>query len=335
MPTISVIIPVYNAEQYIAECIESIQHCNKDTIEIICVNDGSTDNSLSVLESLQTKDNRIKLLSQTNKGVSEARNLGIAQAIGTYITFIDADDTIKPDYFDYIFGSEQTEDAYFSTDFFYKKILKGDVTQFNKEEIIHRVIPVYLQNEQSNSVCGKFYKRTIVAANSVKFPAGMPLGEDGYFNVSFLKHCNKLTVYNNRGYVYRENEGSATRSTKRHNYLQKFIDSKDRYADIIADIGYKKEDLEMWSNTKMIYNIMSILSVYFRKSSGVPEQERMKMVKDAITNKQVIDAIKKYWEVLIQGASRFDLFILQSIRRQSLFRLKWAYKYVHYRNGIK
>lgn len=91
----------------------------------------------------------------------------------------------------------------------------------------------------------------------------------------------------------------------------------------------------MWSNTKMIYNIMSILSVYFRKSSGVPEQERMKMVKDAITNKQVIDAIKKYWEVLIQGASRFDLFILQSIRRQSLFRLKWAYKYVHYRNGIK
>ncbi len=335
MPTISVIIPVYNAEKYIAECIESIRSACDENIEIICVNDGSTDKTSSVLEKIQLKDANIKIFTQVNKGVSVARNVGIENAQGEYITFIDADDTVKEGFFDYILGIEKSKDAYFSTDFFNSEILKGEITFYDKNEIINTVIPSYLQNEKSNSVCSKFYKREIVQKNAVQFPVGVPLGEDGCFNVSFLKHGNSLEVYSNNNYVYRENTGSATRSIKRHNYLHKFIENKDRYADIITDIGYKNEDLERWSDTKMIKNIMSILSVYFRDSSDVPRAERMKMVKDAIADTRVSEALNKYWEDITKDASRFELFILQSIRKQSLYRLQCAYKYVHYRNGIK
>ncbi len=95
MSKISVIIPVYNVEKYLTECLESVINQTYENIEIICINDGSTDNSLKILQEFSKKDNRIKIISQENKGISEARNNGISVATGEYIYFIDSDDWIE------------------------------------------------------------------------------------------------------------------------------------------------------------------------------------------------------------------------------------------------
>ena len=92
---ISVIIPVYNAEKYLDKCLESLENQTLEGIEIVCVNDGSKDNSLEVLNRHAEKDKRIKVINQKNAGVSAARNKGIRTARGKYITFVDADDFIK------------------------------------------------------------------------------------------------------------------------------------------------------------------------------------------------------------------------------------------------
>ena len=92
---ISIIMPVYNAEKYLNRSIESIMNQTYNNIEIILVNDGSTDNSLEICTSYQEKDNRIKLINQANKGVSFARNKGIDEATGDYIMFIDSDDYVE------------------------------------------------------------------------------------------------------------------------------------------------------------------------------------------------------------------------------------------------
>lgn len=92
MCKISVIIPVYNAENYLPECLNSVINQTLQEIEIICINDGSTDNSLSVLEKYSLKDSRIRILNQKNEGVSKARNLGIENAKGEFLAFLDADD---------------------------------------------------------------------------------------------------------------------------------------------------------------------------------------------------------------------------------------------------
>ena len=97
MTKISAILPVYNVEQYIKDCLDSIINQTMDDIEIICVNDGSLDNSLQVLEEYAQKDARIKIISQENQGQGIARNNGLKIANGEYITFIDPDDWVDVD----------------------------------------------------------------------------------------------------------------------------------------------------------------------------------------------------------------------------------------------
>lgn len=93
---ISVIIPVYNAEKYLRECLDSVIEQTLQEIEIICVDDGSTDNSLAILKEYTQKDERLKIIEQANRGAGAARNLGMAVALGEYLAFLDADDLYYP-----------------------------------------------------------------------------------------------------------------------------------------------------------------------------------------------------------------------------------------------
>ena len=98
MKIITIIIPCYNAKKYITQCINTIQQQIYENWEAIFVNDGSTDSSLSILQTLSSKDPRIKIYNQENQGAAKARETGITQAKGDFITFLDVDDTIPPDY---------------------------------------------------------------------------------------------------------------------------------------------------------------------------------------------------------------------------------------------
>lgn len=95
---ISVIVPVFNAEKYLKMCLNSLVSQTLKNIEIICIDDGSTDNSLAILDKFKSKDNRIKIIKQKNYGVSMARNNGISEAQGEYIGFVDADDWVDKDF---------------------------------------------------------------------------------------------------------------------------------------------------------------------------------------------------------------------------------------------
>lgn len=102
---ISVIIPIYNAGQYLSKCLESILNQTMTDFELVCINDGSTDSSGLIVKQYIQKDSRIKLYSQENKGVSAARNYGIERAEGEYIAFVDADDWVEPDYLEWLYNA--------------------------------------------------------------------------------------------------------------------------------------------------------------------------------------------------------------------------------------
>ena len=107
MATISIIIPVYNTAQYLAECLDSVLAQGFKDIEIICVNDGSTDNSAAILKKYQKKDKRIKVITQKNKGLSGARNAGLKAATGKWVCFLDSDDILPPDALAVLYGGVQ------------------------------------------------------------------------------------------------------------------------------------------------------------------------------------------------------------------------------------
>lgn len=102
-PVVSIIIPIYNVEKYLSKCLDSVVNQTYTNLEIILVNDGSTDNSLEIAKKYEKKDNRIKILSETNHGLSAARNFGLRHVTGDYITFIDSDDYVSNDYVSYLY----------------------------------------------------------------------------------------------------------------------------------------------------------------------------------------------------------------------------------------
>lgn len=108
---LSVIVPVYNVEQYLSKCLDSLINQTIEDIEIICVNDGSTDNSLEILTNYAQKDKRIKVLNQTNKGQSAARNLAISIAAGEYLGFVDSDDWVDLDFFEKLYNTAKKYNA--------------------------------------------------------------------------------------------------------------------------------------------------------------------------------------------------------------------------------
>lgn len=103
MVKVSVVVPVYNASAYLAQCMDSLVRQTLSDIEVICINDGSTDDSSEILKKYAAEDGRFRVISQENRGVSAARNRGMAEAQGKYIGFVDADDWISPDFYEKLY----------------------------------------------------------------------------------------------------------------------------------------------------------------------------------------------------------------------------------------
>ena len=184
MPKLSVIVPVYNVEKYLKECINSIINQTLKDIEIICVNDGSTDNSLKILEELSQLDNRIKIINKENGGLASARNAGMKVASGEYYTFIDSDDFIDTNAYEtvinkkseadiicfgiQVFGNENsTQKKYDDT---YYKIKYNGLQKLTDDIIFNTDV----------SACNKVFKSDIINKNNITFPDGLN-NEDAEF----------------------------------------------------------------------------------------------------------------------------------------------------------
>ena len=163
-PAISVIIPIYNVEKYISGCLESVLHQTFSDIEIICVNDGSTDNSDKILAEYAAQNTCIKVLTQTNKGQSAARNLAISKARGKYIYFIDSDDKIHPQTLEILYNVAEKTSSPIVT---FAETKKYCSDKINIDELSYRILtpalPNLLQNIASSSVIwNKLYETKLI-----------------------------------------------------------------------------------------------------------------------------------------------------------------------------
>lgn len=193
----SIIIPVYNKGEYLSSCLECLLNQTYSNFEIICINDGSTDNSLEILERFVQKDNRIKVFSQENKGASATRNLGIEKAQGEYLLFCDADDKFKPELCEVVaknikknpvdvvaFAHEDYVDGKFnSVSFKNLQKLKKDNSLKNQLDL-----QIYIWE--------KAFRRDFIIKNEIQFPIGIKNAEDVIF-------CLK-TLFSGATYLYIE-----------------------------------------------------------------------------------------------------------------------------------
>lgn len=204
---VSIIIPLYNGENYIEDCLDSIISQSYKEMEIIVVDDGSTDNSAKVVSVYKEKESKILFLQKENGGVSSARNMGIVNAHGEYLMFVDADDIILDKKFvekmmaysdkDYVVSGlthrKIREDTSFSDFPSALSPLSGNGVQSLPDS--------FFINGYIHTSCAKLYKKSIVLNNKIRFPK-VRLSEDSFFNIEYIKHINCWEILDLTGYCY-------------------------------------------------------------------------------------------------------------------------------------
>lgn len=223
-PKISIVIPIYNTEKYLDDCLTSVENQTFRNIEIICVNDGSTDNSEKIIENYKSKDKRIKVITQENKGLSMARNSGMDIAKGDYILFFDSDDIISPSLCECVYkvslNHKDAEIIQFNETTFHT----GDKINFTnvnfKEEESSETTrnsnenPFEKLNASYNVVWNKIYKTSFLRENNLRFEKDVSPGEDMLFNYFALNLCKKTVFNKNTLYWYRRGRPGSIMSTK-------------------------------------------------------------------------------------------------------------------------
>lgn len=232
MKTVSVIIPVYNVEKYLRKCLDSVVKQTYTNLEIICVNDGSPDNSAAILEEYAKSDSRIKIINQENKGLSGARNTGIDAATGAYIVFVDSDDWIDKKTVAAAVSKAENADTVmwgyvreFADKAIEKKIFDGD-RSFDKNETreLHRRLAGLCGAELANpentdalvTAWGKLYTADIIKKNNLQFVDTKIIGtEDLLFNMQYFCFAERCYFIDKPYNHYRkDNETSLTRRYK-------------------------------------------------------------------------------------------------------------------------
>ena len=247
---ITVIVPVYNVENYLRKCLDSIIAQTYKNIEIIVVNDGSTDASGQICQEYTQIDNRIVYIEKENGGLSEARNVGLDKMTGSYVTFIDSDDWAELDYVEILYKKIIEYQADISVGNYYSYNEDEETYYFHiygnsYYEKVYDNISIFENLYESQemksfaliSAWGKLYKAKLF--DYLRFDKGK-LGEDGYFNQKMYLSVNKV-VYLNKGlYAYRQRSGSIT-NTWTEKWMHALVDAMSERITLLANMGYPLE----------------------------------------------------------------------------------------------
>ena len=203
---ISVIIPIYNVERFLEKCIESIIKQTYKKIEIFLIDDGSTDQSGIICDKYKKKDKRISVIHKKNEGVSIARNVGIENANGKYITFVDADDYLEKDMYKKLIEVFENPTIDISMCNFFMEYLEKDIRAnknsnyiYNKKELMNKI---FLTDYFCGFVWNKIYKTSIIKKNKIFFKNNIHICEDLLFNCQYFSFIKKGFYTEDKLYHY-------------------------------------------------------------------------------------------------------------------------------------
>lgn len=272
-PLISVIIPAYNVEIYIEQCVRSIEKQSESNTEIIIVDDGSTDSTGVKLDQLAETNNRVRVIHQKNSGVRIARNLGLEAAKGKYITFVDADDFLAPDYLTYMVHLIKRDNSDFalSLNYFTKK--EEEQVKQNSYKLIkpEEAVALLLSPRVIVGCWNKIYKRSFLDDHNLRFNTDLFYGEGLFFITMAAQAANHVAVGNHKSYYYRRNnKTSATTKFK----LDSIYNGERAIDRIEKGLKVDSEGIQhMLLLHRAIYYIGAIVKLEEHKKYGRTEKE--------------------------------------------------------------
>lgn len=326
---VSIIIPIYNAEKYIQRCVDSVLEFGK-SIEVILVNDGSTDGSKAICEEYVTKDVRVKLYNQNNQGVSSARNYGIDKSVGKWILFLDADDYLSSNYYLAIDKLKDNLDIALFAANWEKNVEcnllpnKRDFSENEKLFLIKQTIKSLSFHPNSacslRSPCFKAYKRSFINENNIRFPVGVSIGEDFIFNIYAYSKATTIKYYPVVVYAVVRNEESAThrfvpdmlqKELIFQHELKKALVTCNLYDDVYEDVINEQRSGIMRCLRKQIF------------SGAYSLKYKYKLLNELVSNEEFYKIL--YCDVLDRNVKRKFIFSLVKKRRVVLLTIIFKY----------
>lgn len=222
---LSIIVAAYNVEKYICKCLESLLNQSYEDSEILVVNDGSTDNTEKIIKDYEKKNKKIKLLSKTNGGLSDARNYGINHSKGEYIAFVDGDDYVDEKIYEEMLNKMIRENSDMCVCNFKKVYLnKIKIPKLNyclfKGELVQNFL---LKHDEIFTVSwNKIYRKEIIIKNDIFF-INRAFFDDLGFNSKYILYTKKISIVNKMFYNYVQREGSITNSKVYNPYIEKAV----------------------------------------------------------------------------------------------------------------
>lgn len=297
---ISVIMPVYNVEKYLSKAIESILNQRFKNFELIIINDGSTDNSIKIIEKYAQKDSRITIINKKNEGVSSARNLGIEKAAGKYLFFCDSDDYVEEHMLEKLYTKINDKKAEIVISGFFMQYKEKDKIEnykvstekeyyfLSQKDFIDNMYE-FIKMNLINTPWNKLYLSKIIKDENIKFENRF--GEDAFFNVEYLKKINKVLIIPDTLYYWnRSRENSET--DKIYRDIDVFL--KEKYSVFLKLKELYIEDTDVCK--MMIFNnyfaSRVVQFVQELANSEIKVREKKNILKEMFKKEEVIEVFK-------------------------------------------
>ena len=308
---VSVIVPVYNVEKYLGQCIDSIISQSYSKIEVILINDGSSDDSGKICDDYAKKDDRIKVIHKENGGVSSARNLGIIESTGNWVVFIDSDDWINNSYIEILIAVAKRENAdvvscgynrVSETNTEKINISGEDVILDSKEYLIKSLNP-----QTGIGFCHtKLIRKNVVG--DIRFDEDIKVAEDALFNMQISKNISKAVQCKKALYNYRNNSNSVVKKYN-DNYANNYLCGMKATKKYIFENYDNNEILQNYYNF-VAYHVM-LVAVNYCYHHDNPINDRKKLLKEICNYDEFKDGIKKSNYKNISLSRKITLFTLK------------------------
>ena len=322
---ISIVVPTFNGEKYIKECLDSILVQSYKNIEVVVIIDGSTDSTELILTNYSKKDNRVKVFKQKNQGVSTARNHGIKKATGKYITFVDDDDYISQDYILKMYEACKKNNwdvvktgfsKFVNDDYTYFKLLDDNEKELNSDLIQN----IFETSNAFNSSCMMLINKEILDINNILFNVEIGYAEDFLFTFTLLSKSRKCGWINSCGYNCRVNQNSNSRTGNINKQFKNIKDSIFAYQVLLNG----KNDNKVAN--KILFIVASQLKTI--SINSVSYKEFIFKLKEVYLDSNFIDIISKFNKNLNSGNMKIFINLLKQKSCVRLYLLLRLYNFL-------
>lgn len=336
-PDISIIIPVYNAELYLDRCVEGLlKQKTSGSYEVVLVDDGSTDSSYRKMQDWALADNRIKTFSKSNGGAGSARNLGLENAAGRYVLFMDCDDWVEEGYVQHLFGSvvegkhglsisgfvegtggrltyRRQESGYYSPDRYHRMLVERDMVNFGM-------------------ICEKIYDLSVIQKYGLKFPSDVHFSEDLIFLLNYLPYAEYVKFVDFADYHYDRRTGGSLIS--RYNSFSSELEGYRQYKGAVDRLGqtiaFPESDWAVVKAWSLIFAFRSIKTIYRPGPNYLPRKQRLDSLKTGFEDEDVRlfasqISVKQGIDKIICILFKYRQYALLDLILHSFFALRYSF----------